>query len=339
MSEHPFLPERPDGRPALALFLNAGDPPARLADLARMLDDEGVEVLELAVPFPNSPTDGPVIRRSAARALAAGTTLDTVLTELADLVPHLRRLKIALLADWSHSLRRPGPQAAVRAIAAAGAHALLVHALPPRQRPAWQQACHTAGLAQVTTCYATSAPDVLTEAARTAEGAYVYLVAHYGRSGTAPAAGHRTLKATVTALHEAAPATPVAIGFGVRTAADLQAVAQTGAHGAVIGSAAVERVERALTSGTDPVQALRTFLHELRPPHPPRAGGPTRTTTTSTTSTTGTTGTTATTSTARTTTVTARTARTTGTTVTAAGSAATLTPPPGRQNPHADPRP
>ncbi|MFE2413214.1 tryptophan synthase subunit alpha [Kitasatospora sp. NPDC059408] len=291
-SERPFLPERPDGRPALAVFLNAGDPPAPLAETARMLDDEGVEVLELAVPFPNSPTDGPVIRRSAARALAAGTTLDTVLAELTGLVPQLRRLKIALLADWSHSLRRPDPGHTARAIAAAGAHALLVHALPPRRRPAWQQACRDAGLPQVATCYATSGPGVLTEAARTAHGAYVYLVAHYGRSGTAPAAGHRTLKATVAALNRAAPHTPVAIGFGVRSATDLEAVAATGARAAVVGSAAVERVEAALNAGTDPLAALRAFLRELRPPHPPRAGGPTRTTTGTTTgAATGTTGT------------------------------------------------
>ncbi|MER7585865.1 tryptophan synthase subunit alpha, partial [Kitasatospora sp. NPDC097691] len=88
----------------LAVFLNAGDPAGRLADLAHMLDTHGVDVLELAVPFPNSPTDGPVIRRSATRALQAGTTLDTVLAELADLTPHLTRLKVVLLADWSHSL-------------------------------------------------------------------------------------------------------------------------------------------------------------------------------------------------------------------------------------------
>ncbi|MFJ8623337.1 tryptophan synthase subunit alpha [Kitasatospora sp. NPDC093550] len=272
----PHPPLFPHDELGLAVFLNAGDPPGRLTDLARMLDTHGVDVLELAVPFPNSPTDGPVIRRSATRALQAGTTLDTVLAELADLTPHLTRLKVALLADWSHSLRHRDPAATARAVADAGAHALLVHALPPRLRPAWHHALRTQHLPQVTTCYPASTPEVLTAAARDAEGAYVYLVAHYGRSGTTPATGHHALTDTVTALRTAAPATPVAVGFGVKTAADLKAVAASGADAAIVGSAAVARIEHAHTEGLDPVEELSAFLTDLRPdrpPHPDAAGG------------------------------------------------------------------
>ncbi|MEV7186684.1 tryptophan synthase subunit alpha [Kitasatospora sp. NPDC093102] len=264
----------PPGRLGLALFLNAGDPADRLTDLALMLDEQHVDVLELAVPFPNSPTDGPVIRRSAARALDAGTTLDTVLDTLADLTPRLHHLKVVLLADWSHSLRHRDPTHTARRAAAAGAGALLVHALPPRLRPTWQAALHDTGLPQVTTCYPASTPQTLHTAARDAHGAYVYLVAHYGRSGTTPATGHHTLTTTVTALRTAAPATPVAVGFGVKTAADLQAVAACGADAAIVGSAAVARVEHALTEGLDPVTELKAFLTDLRPAHPHGPGGP-----------------------------------------------------------------
>ncbi|GHF86371.1 tryptophan synthase alpha chain [Kitasatospora xanthocidica] len=276
----------PPGELGLAVFLNAGDPAGRLTDLAHMLDASGVDVLELAVPFPNSPTDGALIRRSAARALAHGTTLDTVLAQLAGLTPHLKRLKVVLLADWSHSLRHRDPAATARAVADAGAAALLIHALPPRLRPAWHHALRTQGLPQVTTCYPASAPEVLTAAAQGAAGAYVYLVAHYGRSGTTPAHGHRALADTVTALRRAAPATPVAVGFGVRTAADLAAVADSGAHAAIVGSAAVARIEHAHTEGLDPVTELSAFLTDLRPhrpPHPDAPGGRTTGTTPRTT--------------------------------------------------------
>ena len=52
--------EPPPGRPGLALFLNAGDPPLDvLRELVLRLDELKVDCLELAVPFPNSPSDGP----------------------------------------------------------------------------------------------------------------------------------------------------------------------------------------------------------------------------------------------------------------------------------------
>jgi len=75
-----FFAERPAGRPGLAVFLNAGDPPLDvLRELVLMLDASRVDCLELAVPFPDSPSDGPVIRESANRALADGVDRDAVL--------------------------------------------------------------------------------------------------------------------------------------------------------------------------------------------------------------------------------------------------------------------
>jgi tryptophan synthase alpha chain len=79
-----------------------------LRDVVAMLDDLQVDCLELAVPFPDSFTDGPVVRRSASRALARGVDLPAVLGFLADAADGLRHTKIALLADWSHTVK-PAP--------------------------------------------------------------------------------------------------------------------------------------------------------------------------------------------------------------------------------------
>ncbi|MFF2521222.1 tryptophan synthase subunit alpha [Streptomyces liangshanensis] len=250
--------------PGLALFLNAGDPPLDvLADLVRMLDDEGVDCLELAVPFPDSVTDGPVIRRSADRALARGVGLDEVLEFIAAVRPGLRTLRIALLADWSHSLKHRDLAATTRAVADSGADGLLVHALPPRLRDAHLAAAREAGLPVVTTCYQQSPPATRAEAAAHAT-AYLYLVAHYGRSGTAPAAGHADLAGTVSALR-AHTTSPIAVGFGVRTRQDVEAVRACGADGVIIGSAGVATIEQALDQGDDPVRAFRDFVRSVSP--------------------------------------------------------------------------
>ncbi|WP_446040727.1 tryptophan synthase subunit alpha [Streptomyces sp. SID1121] len=250
--------------PGLALFLNAGDPPLDvLADLVRMLDDEGVDCLELAVPFPDSVTDGPVIRRSASRALALGVGLDEVLEFVAAVRPGLRTLRIALLADWSHSLKHRDLAATTRTIADSGVDGLLVHALPPRLRAAHLAAAREAGLPVVTTCYQQSPPATRAEAAAQAT-AYLYLVAHYGRSGTAPATGHADLAGTVTALR-AHTTSPIAVGFGVRTRQDVEAVRACGADGVIIGSAGVATIEQALDQGDDVVRAFRDFVRSVSP--------------------------------------------------------------------------
>ncbi|MEU7731065.1 tryptophan synthase subunit alpha [Streptomyces sp. NPDC040724] len=265
----PFFPtRRPGGPPGLALFLNAGDPPLPLLrDLVLMLDEEGVDCLELAVPFPDSVTDGPVVRRSAGRALeAGGAGLDDVLAFIAEVRPHLSRLRIALLADWSHSLKGRDLAAATGEIASAGADGLLVHALPPRLREAHLESARAAGLPVVTTCYASSPAEVRAQAAAQA-GAYLYLVAHYGRSGTAPAAGHAALAQTVTGLR-AHTTSPIAVGFGVSTRQDVAAVGAAGADAAIIGSAAVAAVERAREDGREVTGAFREFVRSVLPDVP-----------------------------------------------------------------------
>ncbi|MEV7444087.1 tryptophan synthase subunit alpha [Streptomyces sp. NPDC091204] len=271
----PFFPtRRPGTASGLALFLNAGDPPLPvLRDLVLMLDQEGVDCLELAVPFPDSVTDGPVVRRSARRALErGGADLDDVLAFIADVRPHLAHLRIALLADWSHSLKHRDLAATTAEIAAAGADGLLLHALPPRLREEHLESARAAGLPVVTTCYASSPAKVRAQAAAQA-GAYLYLVAHYGRSGTAPAAGHAALAQTVTDLR-AHTTSPIAVGFGVSTRQDVQAVGASGADAAIIGSAAVAAVERAQEDGLDVSAAFRTFVRSVLPEDPHRLHRP-----------------------------------------------------------------
>ncbi|MEU3064062.1 tryptophan synthase subunit alpha [Streptomyces subrutilus] len=262
----PFFTRRtPGGPPGVALFLNAGDPPLPvLKDLVLMLDEEGVDCLELAVPFPDSVTDGPVIRRSARRALdRGGADLDDVLAFIADVRPRLAHLRIALLADWSHSLKHRDLADATRDIAATGADGLLIHALPPRLRAAHLETAAAAGLPVVTTCYTKSPPATQAQAAAHAS-AYLYLVAHYGRSGTAPGAGHAALAQTVTDLR-AHTDSPIAVGFGVSTRQDVQAVGASGADAAIIGSAAVAAVERAQDAGLDVTEAFRDFVRSVLP--------------------------------------------------------------------------
>ncbi|WP_327358836.1 tryptophan synthase subunit alpha [Streptomyces sp. NBC_01304] len=257
----------------LALFLNAGDPPLDVfEDLVLMLDEEGVDCLELAVPFPDSVTDGPVIRRSATRALERGVDLEDVLAFIARVRPRLRRLRIALLADWSHSLKGRDLDGAVKDIAGSGADGLLVHALPPRLRTSYYAAARAAGLPVVTTCYRQSPEPTMAEAGAEAS-AYLYLVAHYGRSGTAPVAGHAALQETVTALR-AHTTSPIAVGFGVRNRDDVEAVHAAGADAVIIGSAGVARIETALTEGRDVVGDFRSFVRSLQPV---RATAPDRT--------------------------------------------------------------
>ncbi len=260
-----FFADRRAGDLALALFLNAGDPSLDvLEEVVALLDARGVDCLELAVPFPGSPTDGPVIRRSAARALAAGVDLASTLTFVEAVRPRLERLRIALLADWRHTVKPVGVDVFLGRVREAGVEGLLVHGIPPRARPAYFEAAAELDVALVTTCYAGSPPTVVDEAARHAR-AYVYLVAHYGRSGSVPAPDAEALAPLIQELRRRTQA-PVAVGFGVRERSDLDRLRAIGADAAIVGSACVSCAEAAQAEGKPVVDALDAFLTRLGRP-------------------------------------------------------------------------
>ncbi|HEY3144522.1 MAG TPA: tryptophan synthase subunit alpha [Acidimicrobiales bacterium] len=259
-----FFAQKPADQPGLALFLNAGDPSLDvLPDLLWMLDECRVDCVELAVPFPNSPTDGPVIRRSADRALANGVGLDDVLDVVGSVRTTLRHLRIALLADWSYTAKGQPLDQFTRRVADSGADGLLLHGLPPRLRAGYYQAARDAVLPIVTTCYHNSHPQVVAESAAEAT-AYLYLVAQYGRSGSSSAADYVALSAAIATVQEATTA-PVAVGFGVRSAADVAVMHDLGADAAIVGTAAVAQIERAVSQQTDAVEELYHFARTLRP--------------------------------------------------------------------------
>jgi tryptophan synthase alpha chain len=260
MSEF-FTDPRP-GRPGLALFLNAGDPPLDVfEDLVLMLDEQKVDCLELAIPFPNSATDGPAIRASADRALADGVDRDAVLGFIERVVPRLSHLKIALLADWSYSIKPTKMPEFLEMVKASGAHGLLVHGLPPRLREQYYEAAEAAGQPIVTTCYATSEPEVVHDAAEHAS-AYIYLVAAYGRSGTVGPPDHSKL-VPVMEIMRAQTDVPIAVGFGVKTREHIEELGAVGADAAIVGSSCVSRVTAARDAGRDVVEDFHGLLVEL----------------------------------------------------------------------------
>jgi len=67
------------GKTAFIGFTVAGDPDEGTSlQVAKTLIDGGTDILELGIPFSDPVADGPTIQRADDRALAAGTTPDTV---------------------------------------------------------------------------------------------------------------------------------------------------------------------------------------------------------------------------------------------------------------------
>jgi tryptophan synthase alpha chain len=78
--EKKFRALRAMKRKALIAFITAGDPSLQKTEqLVYALEKEGVDLIELGVPFSDPLADGPVIQAASNRSLAHHTTLPRIL--------------------------------------------------------------------------------------------------------------------------------------------------------------------------------------------------------------------------------------------------------------------
>lgn len=227
------------GETALIPFITAGDPALAItAQLVKTLEAAGADLIELGMPFSDPMADGPTIQASSERALAAGTTLEQVLSLVADI---RQQSQIPLiLMGYYNPIFCYGAERFADAAAAAGVDALLLVDLPPEEVAEIKSIMDVAGIDLITLLAPTTPPERMRQLAASAQG-YLYYVSMTGVTG-AQKITPQDIRAAVTKLKEMSPV-PVAVGFGISTVEDAQAVGEF-ADGVVVGSALVKIIEK-----------------------------------------------------------------------------------------------
>lgn len=254
---------RERGERGLAPFVTAGDGGLETTLVVlRALDRAGAACVELGLPFSDPIADGPVLQTAADRALASGTTFERVLAMLAEFRKE-SSMPVAIMS-YANPLLRRGWTASARAIAKAGGDALLVADLPVEEGDSMRAAAIDAGLAPIFFVSPTTSPERMSRAIESSRG-FVYAIGRFGVTG-ARTSLDSAAQSFLARVRERSNGLPVAVGFGIATAADVRAAVEH-ADLAIVGSALVQRIHEALVGpGGSPVvaaQAAEDFVREL----------------------------------------------------------------------------
>ena len=246
-----FARARRERRAAFVPFLMAGDPDLATTErLVAALAEAGADIVELGVPFSDPIADGPVNQAAAARALAAGATLERILAGVARL--RARTAVPIVLFSYFNPIYRYGVARFAEHAAGSGVDGLLLVDLPPEEAEReGLAAVAAAGLDPIFLLAPTSTAERLRAVKRAGRG-FVYFVSRLGVTGEREALP-RELGRQVRAVR-ASLDLPVAVGFGISTPQQAAAVAHI-ADGVVVGSALVRRAADAAGAGPDAVVA------------------------------------------------------------------------------------
>ncbi|MDY0211874.1 MAG: tryptophan synthase subunit alpha [Desulfuromonadaceae bacterium] len=254
---------RQQGRAGLIPFITAGDPDIDTTlEIMHALVEAGADIIELGTPFSDPAADGPTIQAASQRALNAGATLDKIL----DMVERFRQgsadqgtdTPVVLMGYYNPVFVYGVERFAARA-AQAGVDAVLLVDVPFEHQSEIRKYLDPHSIHAITLIAPTTPEARAAQLLNSAKG-FVYYVSITGVTGTT-AIDTGSIAQMVNRVREVS-LVPVAVGFGVTTAADARQVASF-ADAVVVGSALVKIIQD--YAGTpELLPRISAFIKELR---------------------------------------------------------------------------
>jgi tryptophan synthase alpha chain len=254
-----FAELKREGRAGLLAFVTAGDPDqATSLAILKSLPAAGADIIELGMPFSDPMADGPAIQASSQRALKSGQTMAKTLAMVKAFRAEDDTTPIVLMGYYNPIYVSPVDRFVAHAVEA-GVDGLIVVDMPPEEDAELRPAAKEAGLNFIRLAPPTTDARRLPAVLANTSG-FVYYVSIAGITGTAaPDIG--AVRAHVGRI-KAHTSLPIAVGFGVKTEAQVSALAGL-AEGVVVGSALVTAIAQSLDDKGKATRATKSQVLAL----------------------------------------------------------------------------
>ena len=221
-------------------------------EVIRQMVENGVDCIEMQIPFSEPMADGPVILKANQDSLAAGTTVGQCLEFGREMcathdIPFLYMTYYNIIFKY-------GEQRFFERAREAGIEGLIVPDLPLEMGVTFHEQAKVTGVEAIQ-LYAPTTTEARMKTLAEAASGFIYCVARRGVTGKKSDLDHDFND--YLARCRAASGVPLAVGFGIRSAEDI-ALLSGKADMAVIGSETIRLVDR------EGVAAVGPFIATLR---------------------------------------------------------------------------
>lgn len=250
---------------AVGAYVVAGDPTWDLSlAIVSALIQGGVDFIELGYPFSDPILDGSTIQRAQLRALSTSGSLARTL-DLVDAIKERHARVPIVLMGYLNPILAFGPKRFAAAARASGVDSLIIADLPLHEAHCDDLLSEFAE--NKLTLIPLSVPNANLDPRRVDQpgvGGFVYCIPTVGPTGGQIAASDAI--AFEVQKCRAVTRLPIAVGFGIRTEADVRIVAAL-ADAAIVGTAIVSLVEQWLTTpvrdSSEIAEMVRSFAVRL----------------------------------------------------------------------------
>ena len=203
--------------------------------------EAGVDILELGLPFSDPIADGPTIQAAGLRALNAGTTPMKVL-EIAKQIKSQHDIPIVVMTYYN-PVFRIGLDKFLGSAKDHMVDGFIVPDLPVEEAADYKKAAKACGLDTIFLAAPSTSNERLGKIVECSSG-FLYLVSHYGVTGTKTTVEDSTVQLIKRVLPFTAGKIPLAVGFGISKPEHVKRIIAAGADAAIVGSAFINIITK-----------------------------------------------------------------------------------------------
>lgn len=238
----------------LVAYLTSGYPETSFSvDLALALGENGVDSIELGVPFSDPVADGPVIEKANFISLENGFRFSDILEISEQIAQEVDTLWMGYFNPfYQYGMERLLPKAA-----SLGVSGLIIPDVPHEEALRYGDLFRDNSVANISFVAPTDTPERIRDIASDAEK-FIYLVAYAGITGSGQT---EDLQNTISSIRECSD-TPVYVGFGVNEKTAKEKI--KGADGVIVGSAFIDILLKDGMEYTQKIEACSTLARDIK---------------------------------------------------------------------------
>ena len=243
-----------ENKKAFIAYLTAGDPDLETTEkLIYEMAKNGVDLIEIGIPFSDPVAEGPVIQEADIRALQSGTTTEKIFDMIERIRPNVRIPLVFL--TYCNSIFGYGTKKFTARCEEIGIDGLIVPDVPYEEREELAPFCDKHGIDLIALVAPTS-EDRVYKIAKASQG-FLYIVSSLGVTGM-----REKIDTDVDKIIKASKSVsdiPCAIGFGISTPEQAKQFCQY-SDGIIIGSAIVRIIGE---YGKDSIEPVGEFVRSV----------------------------------------------------------------------------
>ena len=244
----------------LVTFTTGGDPDLNTSlEILKTIINNGIDIIEIGMPFSDPMADGPTIQESSVRSLSNGTKINDIFEIVISIRKFNKEIPLILMGYYN-SIFNLGIDNFTAKCAETGVDGLIIVDLQPEEDSELLTKTKEKGIDLIRLITPTTDQKRLTTILSNASG-FLYYVTVTGITGQ-NSANIEDLKKSINTI-KSSTKLPIVAGFGIKNRKDVEQIS-TFTDGVVVGSSIVNIIKDNLNDKNKMINEIKVFTKDLK---------------------------------------------------------------------------